>query len=231
MAQRPFPHHIAIIPDGNRRWARARGLPPTAGHEHGFLEVAPTIVDAAFSRGVHTLTLWLFSTENWKRTSDEIDALMDIYVEMCARLTPTCRTRGAALHLMGRTDRIPAQLDAALSHLRHAGPPAPTHVLNLAFDYGGGDEMVRAFHRLRTLGLDDFDESILDTVMDTAGLQWPNPDLIIRTSGEVRISGFMPWQSRYSELYFVEPGFPAFTREALDNAIAWFRTRERRWGK
>ncbi len=229
MAARPFPRHIAIIPDGNRRWAQARGMAPTQGHERGFLEVAPRIVDAAFHRGVHTLTLWLFSTENWKRTPSEVEALMHIYAQMCTRLEPVMDRHHAGLHQMGRRDRTPPHLQAAFELLR--GPRDPDHILNLAFDYGGGDEIVRAFRKLREQGHEDFEEDLLDTVMDTAPLPWPNPDLILRTSGEIRISGFMPWQSRYSELYFVEAGFPAFTEATLDDAIAWFRTRKRRWGR
>lgn len=195
--------------------------------------VAPEVLAHGFKVGVHTLTLWLFSTENWRREAQELAHLMRIYTQMCDRLRPILATHRARLHVVGRLDRVPHTLASAIGTLVEDTAHHTDHALVLALDYGGGDELVRAIQRAHELGLDPatLTEAHLAAVMDTAPLAHPDPDLVVRTSGEVRISGFMPWQSRYAELVFVAPGFPDFSAAAFDSAVAVYRRRVRRFGR
>ncbi|MDH5673003.1 MAG: polyprenyl diphosphate synthase [Myxococcales bacterium] len=225
--------HVAVIPDGNRRWARDRRLAPMIGHTTGLLETLPRLVRGLSARNVHTVTAWGFSTENWSRARSEVEHLMKIFADFLENqvLQIAEDNDGRLVHL-GRKDRLP---DSVLSRIEHAEKVTRdnrSHVYNMAIDYGGQDELERAARRMReaiaggadpaALGLQDF--------LDTAGQPHPNPDLIIRSSGEQRMSGFMPLQSIYTELFFVEQQFPEFNIEMLDAVADQFGARKRRYG-
>src|SRR3989344_5770135 len=189
MPENNLPNHVAIIPDGNRRWAKERGLPSFAGHQQG-MERASEIARYARKLGISTATFWGLSTENWlKRPEEEV-----------VRIT----------HL-GRKDRLPKHFIERLTALEAETKNNDKYFLNLGFDYGGRDEILRAMNRWRNEGGGELSEEIFSNLFDTGDQPYPSPDLIIRTSGEMRMSGFLPWQSDYAELYFEKSYFPAFT--------------------
>lgn len=233
---RPFPHHLALIADGNRRWARSQGLPAAEGHARAFRTVAPALLEAAWRQGIHTVTFWVFSTENWRRGEAELAHLMAVYADLVAALVALSDRHGARLCHLGRLDRVPASLRAAIEAAVQATAGREGRLVNLALDYGGGDELLRAFQRMMAAGLSPAaleagGEALLGDFLDTAGQPHPCPDLIVRTSGEVRTSGFLPWQARYSELCFLEKGFPDLAWPDLAAAIARYQETERRWGQ
>jgi len=214
-------NHLAVIPDGNRRWAKARNEDKYFGHSYAFNDVLPRLMDGSFDRKVHTFTIWLFSTENWKREKREVDYLMDIYTNHLKSVGEVAQKYGAKVHHMGRTDRIPKNLKKALYDLIDETSENDEHIINIALDYGGLDEIERAAQK---------GGSIKDN-LDTSGQPYPNPDLIVRTSGEQRLSGFMSYQASYSELLFSNFHFPEFEPEKLDQIADDFANRERRFGK
>jgi len=225
--------HVAIIPDGNRRWARLQGLPPEVGHRHGFLEVSPTLLTSAWQHGIHTITLWLFSTENWQRPDREVQNLMSIYEQFLTMMLPIAQHLSVRMHHLGRKDRIPPSLLRIVEQVEAETSACTDFIFNIALDYGGRDEIVRAMRKLMQLspGVNDIDERLLDNLMDLDQQPFPYPDLIIRTSGEIRSSGFMSWQSCYSELYFTDKCYPDFTWEDFQAAITSFLDRTQRFGK
>ena len=227
-------HHLAVIPDGNRRWARGRSLPAMVGHTTGLLEVLPMLVEGLTARRVHTVTAWGFSTENWSRARAEIKHLMKIFADFIEHrlLDLADEHQGRVVH-MGRKDRLPGKVLSRIEHIEKVTRNNKRHVYNMAIDYGGEDELKRATERLLTAqreGREASSSSLLD-FLDTAGQLYPNPDLIVRSSGEFRTSGFMPLQSSYSELFFVPQQFPEFTMELLDSVAREFSDRKRRFGK
>lgn len=226
-------NHLAIIPDGNRRWAAERSMSVEAGHDKGLLETLPNLVDQIAAAGVHTVTIWGFSTENWNREVREVRHLMTlaVYFLMNRLLALAERHDGRIVHL-GRKDRIePAVLDA-IRHVESATADNQSRVFNMAFDYGGRDELTRATARMLSALRQGAVESELriEDFLDTSGQLYPNPDLVIRSSGEQRMSGFMPWQTAYSEIFFVEPYFPDFDFKLLEGIAEQFRARKRRFG-
>lgn len=225
------PKHLAIIPDGNRRWARARGLEPAEGHRVGFLETSPTVVEAAFAAGVHTVTHWYFSTENWGRSDAEVAALMDLYQQVVREQLPLWQRWGARVCWLGRRDRVPDGLRDALLDAEARTAGNTDRVYNIALDHGGRDSIGRAVRAALAAGVapEELDGE-LHRFLDTAGQPHPEPDLILRTSGEQRLSGLLLWQSPYAELCFVEACFPALTAEEVQAAVAWYAGRARRWG-
>lgn len=226
------PNHIAIIPDGNRRWANDRHLPTIEGHRRGF-DNAIKIAKKTRDLGVSTLTLWAFSTENWDRTKEEVGYLMKLFeILIDKNLTEAMRDRVRITHI-GRKDRIPKGLLKKIEESEQKTAHFDEYYLNIALDYGGRDEILRAAKKFeaRNLKLETLTENNIDQNLDLANQPYPNPDMIIRTGREMRLSGFMLWQSQYSELFFPEVYFPDFNGSVLEKLIAEYEERQRRFGK
>lgn len=225
-----LPQHIAIIVDGNRRWARERGLPTLAGHKKGAERVGE-IVKYAQELGVKIITIYAFSTENWKRQKEEVSYLMGLFDDYARSKIDEARDLGIQVRILGDIHELPNSLQKALSQLMEATRNNEKLIFNIAINYGGRDELVRAFRKLLLANVPaaDLSEELISNNLDTAGL--PDPDLIIRTSGEQRLSNFLPWQGTYSELYFPQVYWPDFDKEQFDIALEEFRKRQRRMGK
>ena len=225
------PNHIAVVLDGNGRWARSRGLKENKGHEAGG-EAVREVIDAARKIGVHTITLWGFSTENWKRPSREVRKIMEIVLKnIKLELERAHREEVRFVH-MGRKDRLPLELKKWIKKAEKETKNYKKHVLNLAFDYGGRDEIIRAVQKMikNDVNPDKLDEDLFASYLDTAGQPYPCPDLFIRTSGEQRTSGLMPWQTTYSEFYFEPDHLPDMTPKKLKIAILDYNRRRRKFG-
>lgn len=221
-----IPAHVAIIPDGNRRWAKNKGLPSLEGHRKG-AQNFEKLADKAREMGIQCFTTWVFSTENWKRPQDEIDYLFDIARKYVKKYKEKClREKTRFIHL-GRKDRLPEDIVRELIDIEEKTKEYTSFNIALGFDYGGHDEIVRAVEVLKNKNLPITMESI-ENNLDTKGL--PPPDFIIRTSGELRLSGFLSWQSAYAELYFPNIHFPDFTPELFEKAVLDFAKRDRRFG-
>ena len=224
--------HIAIIPDGNRRWAADRSLPPMAGHSMGLLKVLPRIVRGLSRAGVHTLTAWGFSTENWKRQGVEVDHLMTIFAEFLQKqMMDLAREQDARLIHLGRKDRMPKKVLDLIADVEAKTAHHKSHVYNVCLDYGGEDELRRAATRMAQAQVETGRTDLeISDFLDTAGQRYPSPDILVRSSGETRMSGFLPLQSAYSELFFVEQHFPEFNMELFERIAAEFVQRKRRFG-
>ena len=223
------PRHVAIIMDGNGRWAKARGLPRLAGHRAGTENLRP-ILEASAEFGIEILTIWAFSTENWSRPEVEVRGLLRILQRMIQRDLGELHKQGVQLRYLGRLDRLPEGLQKQVLDAIELTKDNDRIVLNVAFDYGGREEIVQAVQHIIRDGIpaEDVDEALLSSYMYTAGQ--PDPDLIIRTSGELRTSGFMLWQSAYSEYYITPTFWPDFDKEELYRALEAFGQRDRRFG-
>ncbi len=227
-----IPNHIAMILDGNRRWARARGLAPWEGHYHGFKAVEQ-LAYSARQLGVHTFTVWAFSTENWERPQQEIDAIMNLFRKALKEKEKEFHSDKVALVHLGRKDRLPQDIQDELIRIeKETAKYAKNHIFNLAVDYGGRSEIVRATQKAIESGIkpEEIDEATFEKFLDTYGQPYPNPDLFIRTSGEQRTSGLLPWQMVYAEYYFDSTHLPDFSPEKLREAILDFSRRRRRFG-
>lgn len=227
-----IPNHIAMILDGNRRWARARGLKPWEGHYHGYMAVEK-LARAVRNLGIHTFTVWAFSTENWERPQKEIDAIMDLFRKALKEKEKEFHKDKVALVHLGRKDRLPKDIQEMLVKIEtETAKYAKNHIYNLAVDYGGRSEIVRATRKAIESGINanELDEKTFEKFLDTYGQPYPNPDLFIRTSGEQRTSGLMPWQMVYAEYLFADVHLPDFSPEHLKNAILDFSRRRRRFG-
>lgn len=225
--------HIAIIPDGNRRWARGHAFPITEGHSIGLLKVLPGLVEELSKVGVHTLTAWGFSTENWNRDDAEIEHLMTIFAEFIEyRLMELATKFDARIVHLGRKDRLPQKVVERLVATETATSGNTTHVYNIALDYGGDDELTRAARKMIAAAQTGTAAAELrvSNFLDTAGQPYPQPDIVIRSSGEFRLSGFLPLQTAYSELFFVKESFPDFTMDLIQKVAEEFRRRRRRFG-
>jgi undecaprenyl diphosphate synthase len=224
-----LPTHIAVIPDGNRRWAKKHGLKPVEGHKKG-LDTALSIVRGSRELGVRILTLWGFSTENWDREPFEVKYLMRIYTVFFKKHIKELIAEGVKFNWVGRRDRVPNQLKEILEKIEKETAKNTKYILNICIDYGGHDEIVRVFKKLLKKGIQasKIDEGMIYKNLDTAGQ--PDPDLLIRTSGEMRTSGIMPWQTAYTELYFAKMFFPDFSLAELKRAINEYTLRQRRFG-
>jgi len=220
-----IPNHIAIIPDGNRRWAKEKGLPTFEGHKKGF-EALINIGKKTRELGIKILTVWAFSTENWKRSKEEISYLMNLYEIMLDKyLTEALREKIRIIHL-GRKDRINKTLKNKIINIEEKTKNFTQYYLCIGLDYGGRDEIVRAIKKSSNLSEDNFNQ-----FLDTKDLPYPNPDLIIRTGGEKRLSGFLLWQCQYSELVFIDKYLPDFNNDDFEKIINDFSKRQRRFGK
>jgi undecaprenyl diphosphate synthase len=234
---RPLPEHdlpevaevVAIIMDGNGRWARRRGLPPAAGHRAGTKALRRT-VEAAIDIGVQHLVVYAFSTENWSRPQEEVDALMEIFGETIERELSDLAEQGVRVRFIGRRDRAPASLRQKMEGMEDRTELNTRLGLWIAFDYGGRAELVEAAKRIAESGMDprEIDENVLAANLYAPEL--PDPDLLIRTSGEVRVSNFMLWQLAYAELVFVDRLWPDFDERDLRVALGEYAQRRRRFG-
>ena len=223
------PLTVAIIMDGNGRWAKLRGVPVSEGHREGTRALRRT-VEAAIDLGVRSLAVYAFSTENWQRPPDEVATLMEILSETIDRELPDLAKQGVRTRFMGRRDRIPPELVAKMEGLERETEHLDTLSLWIAFDYGGRAELVEAARALVREGgsADEIDEAAFDAQL--AAPELPDIDLLIRTSGEQRISNFLLWGAAYAELVFVDIHWPDFDAAALGNAVEEFAARDRRFG-
>lgn len=222
-----IPDHVAIVMDGNGRWASRRLLPRVAGHKAG-VDALRRCVRASAERGIGILTVFAFSSENWSRPRDEVTGLMDLLAMALAREVPELVRDGVRLHFVGERSRLSPKVRSGLEHGEQATAHNKGLVLNVCFNYGGRWDIAQAARRLAAAG-DDINEDSLAAAMAMGHVS--DPDLVIRTGGEQRISNFMLWQSAYSELYFTDTLWPEFDEASLDQAIAAFAGRERRFGK
>jgi undecaprenyl diphosphate synthase len=220
---------VAIILDGNGRWAKRRGLPVAAGHRAGARTVRRT-VEAAIDVGIHDLAVFAFSTENWSRSDEEVAALMEIFAETIERELPDLAEQGVRVRFIGRRDRAPEELQRRMAAMEDRTGLNTRINLWVAFDYGGRAELVEAARRLVDSGVDarEIDENVFAANLYAPEL--PDPDLLIRTSGELRISNFLLWQLAYTELVFVDTLWPDFDERDLRRALAEYASRRRRFG-
>lgn len=226
-------HHVALIADGNRRWAKENGLKPCEGHIKGFTIVAPQLIEDLFSLNVHTVTLWCCSLGNLSREKSEVDNFLSCFEIMINKVIQTAAERHVKIVHLGRKDLLPQSLCESLIRAEETTRMHSSHVLNLAIAYSGHDEICRAFTKLvkSNENIKEINPKMLIEALDTAGELFPNPDLVIRTSGEQRINGFMPIQTLYSELYFTKVFFPELCREDLVEAIIEFKKRNRTFSR
>jgi len=224
-----IPTHVAIIMDGNGRWAISRGLPRLAGHRAG-TENLRRIITACTEIGVKYLTIYAFSTENWGRPREEVDGLMHILEDVIDKELAELNKEGVQLRHIGRLERLDPKLQEKVLEAIELTKNNNRLVLNVAFNYGGRDEIVCAIQRIIKDGVkpEEVNSEMVSRYMFTAGV--PDPDLIIRTSGELRVSNFLIWQGAYSELYVTSVYWPDFDREELQKALDTFAKRDRRYG-
>lgn len=228
-----IPKHIAVIMDGNGRWAQSQGLPRYEGHRRGATSVQ-TICEACGEAGVQFLTLYCLSHENWKRPKEELDFLMELLRTYLIDQRPTLEKNGTKLTIIGRRDGIPLDIQAEMDKSIHLSKDNTTLTLCLAINYGARQEILDAVRRIATqvergeLSVDNLDESTIASNLYTA--EMPDPDLLIRTSGEMRISNYLLWQISYSEIWVTEKPWPEFDRIDLFQAIADYAKRDRRFG-
>ena len=220
---------VAIIMDGNGRWAEQRGLPTAAGHREGTRAVRRT-VEASIDAGIESLAVYAFSTENWSRPSPEVEDLMEIFGETIERELPDLAREGVRTRFFGRRDRAPDWLRAKMAALEAETADNTTLRLWIAFDYGGRADIVRAARRIVESGArpEDVDEALVAANLYEP--EMPDPDLLIRTSGEQRMSNFLLWQIAYTELVFVDTLWPEFGADDLRAALAEYAQRRRRFG-
>ena len=229
-----IPTHIAIIMDGNGRWAKAQGKERYEGHIEGVASVK-TSIKTALKHGVRYLTLYAFSTENWGRPQAEVDALMQLFCQSVAKETPELVEQGVKVRFIGRRDRFSEEVRKHLLQIEGDTAGGEKLTLVLAFDYSSRDELVRATQKVAEkvqngeLKAEDINDKTIAAHLDTADM--PDPDLIIRTSGECRLSNFMLWQASYAEMYFPQTMWPDFREEAFAKALEVYSERERRYGR
>lgn len=227
------PAHIAIILDGNGRWAKAKGLPRKAGHIQGAKNVE-IICEEAYKLGIQYLTVYAFSTENWNRPQDEVDALMQLlrnYMKTCLK---TAAKNNMCVRVIGDKSRLADDIKASIAQLEEASKDNTGLHFQIALNYGSRDEMRRAVKSIAQkavqgeVSVEEISEELIANELDTAGI--PDPDLMIRTSGEQRISNYLLWQLAYAEFYFTPVPWPDFNKEELKKAIEVYQNRDRRYG-
>lgn len=234
--QSKVPQHVAIIMDGNRRWARSHKLEIFRGHEKVAKEVIQKLVDRCLELNIEYLTLWAFSTENWKRDDKEVGAILDLLREMFTDAKKALEGKGVRINTIGDLSRFPRDIQEGVNRWKKETKDKSELTVTFALNYGGHDELVRAVRDLvkglsENGGLDvqKITTQQIEKHLDTGGL--PRPDLIIRPGGEKRLSGFMSWQSAYAELYFTDVLMPDFGPVQLDRALKEYADRERRFGQ
>ena len=228
------PRHVAVIMDGNGRWARQRGLPRHLGHREGMKSVRE-VVEGAVDVGIEVLTLFAFSTENWRRPEPEVSALMSLLQLYVRKERDELRRQGVEVHVLGELERVDGATRRAVDTIVAGTLGGRSLRLNLMISYGGREEIVRSVRELARrvaageLTVDQIDEELFSSTLFTAGL--PDPDLLIRTSGEFRVSNFLLWQMAYTELFMSPVLWPDFSRHHLFEAVLDFQGRERRFGR
>jgi undecaprenyl diphosphate synthase len=221
--------HLAIIMDGNRRWAKERGLPSVEGHRRGY-ETLKQCGDWCLARGIETLTVFAFSTENWKRAADEVSFLMDLLERAFRDEAEFFLQRGVRVRVLGRRDGLRPSVLRAIENIEERTKDNDKLTLAVCFNYGGRAELVDA---VKSIAVEGISAEAIDEGTIAKRLYWPNmpdPDLVIRTSGEERLSGFLLWQCAYSEFYWSRGHWPAFSEAELDTALGAFAERQRRYG-
>lgn len=222
-----IPAHVAVVMDGNGRWAKARFLPRVEGHRRG-MAALKRLTEAARKAGIRHLTVFAFSSENWKRPADEVNALMRFFVDGLTREAEPLSEAGIRLHVVGDTKVFSPELQAAIRTAEQMTEGAQAMTLNICANYGGRWDVVEAVNRL----VRDDKPVTVETVTDAVSMQWAGPvDLMIRTGGEQRISNFLLWQLAYAELWFTEVLWPDFSEADFNEALTWFAGRERRFGR
>ncbi len=228
-----IPQHVAIILDGNGRWAKSKGMPRNYGHVQG-AKTVEKICEEAYRMGIQYLTVYAFSTENWNRPADEVDALMGLlrnYMKTCLK---TAAKNNMCVRVIGEKSRLDEDIRRRIAELEAATKENTGLHFQIAINYGGRDEIIRAVKKLAKqvqageLNPKDITQEQFDGALDTAGI--PEPDLLIRTCGEQRISNFLLWQLAYTEFYFTPIAWPDFTKEELEKAVAAYNKRDRRYG-
>jgi undecaprenyl diphosphate synthase len=228
-----IPNHVAIILDGNGRWAKSKGMPRNYGHVQG-AKTVEVICEEAYKMGIQYLTVYAFSTENWKRPQEEVDALMKLlrnYLKTCLK---TAEKNRMCVRVLGDKTGLDEDIRMRMKQLEEATKENDGLHFQIALNYGSRDEMMRAVRRVmedvaeKRLQPQEMDEELFASYLDTHGL--PEPDLLIRTSGEQRISNFLLWQLAYTEFYFTDVPWPAFTKEDLKQAVLAYNKRDRRYG-
>ena len=222
-----MPEHIAMIMDGNGRWAQLRGLDRSAGHRAGAENISK-VVDACMKHGIKTLTVYAFSTENWKRPMDEVSALMGLISEFCGGKLSDMMKNGVRLRTIGRSADLPALSRAALLHAVEKTAQNDKFTLNIALSYGGRAEIVDAVNKMLKEGVKEITEESFRDYLYAGDI--PDPAMIIRTGGEMRLSNFLMWESAYSEIYVTDTWWPDFSEDDLIKALDWYSTRDRRFG-
>ena len=228
-----MPKHIAIIMDGNRRWAKAQGKPASFGHKEG-AKTLEKIVRYANKIGLGYITVYAFSTENWKRTEDEVKALMLLLQNYLDDYSKRADTENIRVKILGDISALSEGMQKSIIKCMERTKDNTGVTFNIALNYGGRDEIVRATKKIAEkvkngeINIEDINEELISNNLYTAGE--PDPDLLIRTSGELRLSGFLPWQSVYSELLFINKNWPDFSEEDLDNSIIEYQKRTRKFG-
>ena len=222
-----IPKHVAIIMDGNGRWAQERGRKRTFGHRNG-AETLKKIARVLSDAGVKYVTVYAFSTENWKRSGEEVDYLMNLMRQYLKDSLKNAKKDNMRVRVLGRREGLAEDIQAAMDRLEESSRDYTGLNLQLAINYGGRDELIRAVKRFADSNEDDLTEEVLSSYMDTAGI--PDPELMIRTSGEYRTSNFLIWQLAYSEFYFVDKHWPDFSEEDAIKALLYYNKRDRRFG-
>ena len=228
-----IPQHVAIILDGNGRWAKSKGMPRNYGHTVGAKNVE-TVCKAAHDMGIRYLTLYVFSTENWNRPEGEVAALMKLLESYLKNCIKTADKNNMRVRVIGDTTRLSDRFQAQITELEAASANNDGLNLQIAINYGSRDEMIRAMKKLYqdmengTRQISELNEDVFASYLDTAGI--PDPDLLIRTSGEQRLSNYLLWQLAYSEFYFTDVPWPDFGKEELEKAVEAYNKRDRRFG-
>lgn len=225
------PEHIAIVMDGNRRWAKQHKLQALQGHQYVTDKVIEPLVDACVEFGVKYLTLWAFSTENWKRDQSEVEGLMKLFRKAFTKSVEDLHKKGVKLNYIGNMSKFPADIQESVAKWIEISKNNTKITVTFALNYGGRNEILRAIHKAAENGeeLQTISDEQFSKYLDTHDM--PDPDLLIRPGGEQRLSGYLPWQSVYAELYFTDVLMPDFGREELLKAIEEFQNRARRFGK
>lgn len=229
-----MPNHIAIIMDGNRRWAKEKGYPSQMGHKKG-AEVLENTIKYCNEKGIKYLTVYAFSTENWKRTEDEISTIMVLFEKYLDKFIAMSDLENIKLRVLGDVEKLPSKIKEKIEKMYEKTKNNTGLNFNIAFNYGGRDEIVRATKKIaqdvldKKIKIEDITEDTISDNLYTHGQD--DPDLVIRTSGELRISNFLPWQIAYSEFLFLDKYWPEFTNDDIDKAIEIYSNRHRRKGK
>ncbi len=226
-----LPNHVAIITDGNRRWARTRGLPTFLGHREGAKRIEE-LTQHVRDRGIKTFTVWALSTENWlKRSKEEVTYLLELIGEMVDKIFKDAQKNNMRFVHLGRKDRLPKKLIDKVKNAEEKTKQNSAYIFNIGLDYGGRDELLRAVNKARELKTgNSVTAEQFAALLDTGDQPYPDPDIIIRTGGEQRLSGYLPWQGDYAELFFEKTYLPDFTTEKFDVVLEEFSRRKRNFG-